>query len=171
MPESKTSWVVAGGKIGETAHCERCGLGLEIGTQPLAIAVAAMKAFVGIHESCRVGDFKEPPTNTPQDWFFGRDTGTSSLTIYAVMMNTPSPHKRYDVPHDPDDFSRCYLLLNLFPEWKTRLGEVATRFPIWRPFVREWDKLTEMYETAIKTPKSPGREMYDFMQSLRKREV
>lgn len=170
MTQHRYSWVVAGGKIGESAHCERCGRGLEIGTQPIAIAVAAMNAFIGMHKGCKVGRFKEPDAITPQDWLRGRDTGTSSLTIYAVMMNTPSPHNRYDVPHDPDDFSRCYRLLNLFPKWKARLGDVAARFPIWNPFVREWDKLTTMYETAMKTPNEPAHEMYVFMQSLRKGE-
>jgi hypothetical protein len=169
MAQGKTPWVVAGGKIGEIGHCERCGTGLNLGgPQPLLIVTAAMKAFVGIHDTCREGDFKEPPTNTPQKWLAGRDTGTSSLTIYAVMMNTPSPHERYDIPHDPDDFGRCYRVLALFPEWKPRLGEVAVRFPIWVPFVREWDKLTEMYETALASKSNHAKEMYNFMQELRK---
>ena len=165
MAASKTPWIVAGGKIGELGHCERCGRGLELGgSQPIPIVTAAMKAFVGMHKSCREGDFKEPPANTPKQWLNGRDTGTSSLTIYAVMMNTPSPHNRYDVPHDPADFGRCYRLLNLFHDWKPRMVEVASRFPTWKPFVREWDKLTEMFEKALAT--NTGEEMYRFMQEL-----
>jgi len=167
MAQSKTPWVVAGGKIGEMAHCERCGDGLEIGgPQRLEIALAAMNAFIKIHKNCKVGVYKEPLTNTPQKWLRGRDTGISSCTIYAVMMNQSMDD--YNIPHDPDDFGRCYRLLQLFPEWTKRLDEVASRFPIWRPFVREWDKLTEMFATGFDATGSDGGVMYRFMQQLEK---
>ena len=168
MAEIRTPRVVAGGKIGEMAHCERCGQGLEIGgPQPLPIAVAVMDAFVKMHQHCKEGDFKEPDTKSPQDWLRGRDTGISSCTIYAVMMNTQTPKSCYDIPHDPDDFGRCYRLLKLFPAWRERMPEVSQRFPAWIPFVREWDKLTEMYERELET-RDKTFPMYRFMQELRK---
>lgn len=165
--KSRTPWVVVGGKLGELGHCERCGRGLELGgSQPLPIAVAAMRAFVGMHKSCREGDYKEPPTNTPEAWLEGRDTGISSCTIYAVMMNVKTPMSRYDVPHDPDDFGRCYRLLGLFPEWRLRLGEVVERFPKWKLLVEHWDELTVMYEFVLQ--KDDHGRMYKRMCELRK---
>lgn len=161
----KAEWVVAGGKIGEIGHCTRCGRGLSLGgSQPIPIFAAAMKAFVTMHLHCKEGQFHEPETNTPEEWFASRDTGTSSCTIYAVMMNTPM--RNYDVPHDPSDFGRCYRLLALFPAWKVRMDEVAQRFPKWKPFVREWRELTEMYETAMASPSKSAPEMYRFMNAL-----
>lgn len=138
------------------------------GPQHLGVACAAMKAFVDIHKTCKVGDFKEPATNTPEKWLNGRDTGTSSCTIYAVMMNRAM--ERYDVPHDPQDFGRCYRMLKLFPEWIPRLGEVAARFSEWVPFVREWAKLTEMYERELALA-DKTYPMYNFMQTLKKEKV
>jgi hypothetical protein len=85
----------------------------------------------------------------PEQWIVEGNIGTSSKTIWAVMMGVitqPSQCGRtYDTPHDPDDFSRCWKLLVLFPEWLKRLSEVGELLPKWKPFVREWDKLEEMY--------------------------
>jgi len=86
--------------------------------------------------------------NTPEQWIIFGKVGTSSKTIWAVLTGVVTEYVNsweFDVPHDPDDFSRCYALLCHFPEWKPRLAEVANIFPKWRPFVREWEKLTEMY--------------------------
>lgn len=166
--KNSTPWVVAGGKIGELGHCTRCGEGLNIGLpQPLPIVTAAMNAFVGIHKSCKEGMRVEPKI-TPRDWIGSRDTGISSCTIWAVLANQPSPMRDYDVPHDPSDFGRCYRLLKLFPEWIPRLGEVAERFPIWKPFVREWANLTVMYEQALSDKSNRSPAMYDLMQQLRR---
>ena len=101
----------------------------------------------------------------PETWIVNGEVGTSSKTIWAVMLDAVMESRKesrvYNVPHDPDDFSRCYKLLLLFPEWQKRLSEVAKVFPRWVGFVREWDKLTEMFETS-----GYSKEMYDFMQNL-----
>ena len=163
--KAKAEWVVAGGKIGEIAHCTRCGRGLSLGgSQPLPIVVAAMDAFVKMHLHCKAGMFQEPETNTPDEWLRGRDTGTSSLTIFSVM-NNQVVTKHYDLPHDPDDFGRCYRLLKLFPSWKNRLSEVVKRFPEWGPMVREWDTITKLYEQELPTGLAPR--CYELMQQLR----
>ena len=110
----------------------------------------------------------------PEQWIVNGEVGTSSNTIWAVMMgavmeNNKDAWWRYDVPHDPDDFSRCWKLLMLFPEWRKRLSEVASIFPKWIPFVKEWDKLTRMYEQNLAdNPNGYGycHEMMDFMTKL-----
>jgi hypothetical protein len=160
-----TPWVVAGGKQGEIGHCERCGVGLELNMpQPLLIVTAAMKAFTTIHKGCRDTGRTEPRPMSPTEWRNGRDTGISSLTIYSVVTGFPSPHECYNPPRDPSDFGRCYRLLKLFPDWLKSMPAVADRYPAWKPFVREWEKLTTMYEKALAT--DDGNVMYYFMQQL-----
>lgn len=101
---------------------------------------------------------------TPIDWLLGGDTGISSKTICAVI--TGSKMKDPDVPHDPADFGRCYRLLALFPEWRTRLHEVSEQFPIWGPLVEAWDELTVLYEEETKNKSGMAPKLYDRMQEL-----
>lgn len=87
---------------------------------------------------------------TPEQWLLEGEVGVSSKTIWAVMMGVVKARRQcdnwhYDVPHDPDDFGRCYTLLILFPKWRKRLAEVCAIFPKWTPFVREWPTLEKMY--------------------------
>jgi len=103
----------------------------------------------------------------PEQWIIGYDTGTSSKTIWAVMMDAVTgnePWHTFGVPGDPDDFGRCYRLLVLFPEWRARLNEVAEKFPEWIGLVREWDKLSLLYERDYPTGRSD--ELYKAMQVL-----
>ncbi|MBD2076339.1 hypothetical protein H6F86_21130 [Phormidium sp. FACHB-592] len=84
-------------------------------------------------------------------WITTGEVGTSSKTIWAVLTGTISEQGRscginFDTPSDADDFSRCYKLLQLIPEWRTRLPEVAEVFPKWLPIVEMWDDLTILYE-------------------------
>ena len=104
-------------------------------------------------------------------WITNGEVGTSSKTIWAVMMDCVDKHGpnawyEYGVPHDPADFSRCWKLLKLIPEWRVRLPEVAEVFPVWIGFVREWDQLTKMYEDALMSDTGKAPEMYEFMEKL-----
>lgn len=81
------------------------------------------------------------------EWIAGPDTGISSKTIFAALTGiTWTERFSPDIPHDPDDFGRCYRLLLIFPEWRFRLAEVAMRFPVWGPMIAIWDELTAMWE-------------------------
>lgn len=105
------------------------------------------------------------------EWLLGHDTGISSLTICAVLSGQHSVAAAVsrgpfgaDVPHDPADFGRCYRLLQAIPEWRGRLGEVAKAHRIWRPFVREWDAMTALYEEERVLARAP--KLYALMQKL-----
>lgn len=80
-------------------------------------------------------------------WLLNDDRGVSSETIVSVM--TGCEIRYPDVPHDADDFGRCYRLLELFPEWKYRMKEVAKKHPTWKPLVKNWDELTRSYENGF----------------------
>lgn len=165
--KAKTDWVVLGGKPGEIGYCSRCGEGLSISLpQRFEIVTACMREFVKIHAGCEPGKYHEKPAMTPDEWAHGRDTGTSSLTIYHVMTGKPSPHGDYCVPWDPSDFGRCYRLLQLFPAWRERLPAVAQRFPDWAPLVREWELLTQLYEAEL--PNGVAPKLYSEMKRLLK---
>jgi hypothetical protein len=98
-------------------------------------------------------------------WIAGDDTGTSSKTIWAVMMGVADPEcNRYDVPYDPADFGRCVRLLNRVPEWRGRLGEVAAIFPRWQPLVDAWEELETLYEEEFPTGKAPR--LYERIQGM-----
>ena len=120
----------------------------------------------------------------PEQWIIEGEVGTSSRTIWAVMTGIAtgtreSDGRYYDTPHDPDDFSRCYKLLLLFPGWKCRLSEVGVVFPKWQPYIREWEKLETMYHQWLLALEKYQQEkrlhprkakiedgMSDFMQGL-----
>lgn len=100
-----------------------------------------------------------------EGWIGNGDTGTSSLTIWAVMMKRVSPHGHFDIPHDPDDFGRCYRLLKIMPSWRDRLPEVVARCKEWAPLVEHWDELTALYERD--RPTGRCSDLYDRMCILR----
>ena len=110
-----------------------------------------------------------------QIWLANGETGISSKTIHAVLtgmvddmvFNASPSWLKYDVPHDPSDFRRCYLLLKLIPEWRERLDEVAERFPKLKPFVKHWGELTRLYEEERENADGHARKLYTRMQELR----
>ena len=104
-------------------------------------------------------------------WIINGETGSSSLTIWAVMMgavdlDNNESQADHDIPCDPDDFSRCYELLKLIPEWRERLPEVAEVFagilPAWKLLVEKWDVLTALYEEEHESGEAP--KLYDLLQ-------
>ncbi|MGE3889441.1 MAG: hypothetical protein AB7H81_23670 [Vicinamibacterales bacterium] len=107
----------------------------------------------------------------PITWVTGPDTGVSSLTIWHVLMRRPMGRLYPDVPHDPDDFGRCYRLLQWMPSWRARLGEVAAQYPAWLGLVDAWDELTEMFERVTAGRNgwdlAAATEMYARMRELR----
>jgi hypothetical protein len=158
----EVNWIVMGGKIGEASHCRRCGDGLIL---PLPISIPdlmkSVEVFTEKHANCLPGNVLEPKIETPWDWLASRWTGVSSATIWSVMMGFPSPYKSYDIPYDSSDFHRCHKLLEIFPAWKPRLGEVESKFPFWAPFVREWANLSVVYEYEAQNEVAHGRGLYD----------
>lgn len=79
-------WVVAGGKIGETGYCMRCGEGFSA-AMPISITglTKSIEAFVKKHAHCPEGRASEPEIKAPGDWIASRWTGISSATIWSVM--------------------------------------------------------------------------------------
>ena len=95
------------------------------------------------------------------EWVKGPYTGASSETIFSALagdrtffhLADPARMVRFcpATPSDPDDFSRCYRLLQWFPEWYERISDVGKTYQFWKPFSDNWQELTELYEaeTAV----------------------
>lgn len=88
-----------------------------------------------------------------QGWLTSGDTGTSSETIWHVM--TLQAVTRVGLPCDPSDFGRCHRLLEVMPEWRARLPEVASVIPAWTPLVDAWDELTALYLEELPSGSCP----------------
>lgn len=99
-------------------------------------------------------------------WIVGPDTGISSKTIWAVMMGVVAQTGDYCIPYDPSDFGRCHRLLQIMPEWRSRLNEVASMFPEWTPLVKNWGELEALYLEELPTGRCP--KLYNRMLELRK---
>jgi hypothetical protein len=113
-----------------------------------------------------------------RDWLLRGESGVSSMAIlYAITGIGPDAgglnkfhYSISDVPHDPDDFRRCYLLLKAFPELREQLPKVADKFPAWRKLVANWDDIEELLTSEIgdiATGKGNAPKTYALMQELR----
>lgn len=118
-------------------------------------------------------------------WLLHGPVGTSSKFIWAVMNGAdPVAEAGHDpfgaYPHDPDDFSRCYLLLQRNPNWRWQLHTLAPAGPEWAALVEHWGELEQMfleifggsydlskYRSARPFNSAASRRMYDRMAEIK----
>lgn len=131
-----------------------------------------IEAFDSLHADC-LPVWKEPEVDQSQAakekamwWIANGRVGLSSKTMWECLMGQ-NPSRAY-YPHDPDDFSRCYKLLQAVPEWKNELNKLKPLSRQWTNLVDHWDKLTEMYEQNVKEEWKNAERigMYKFMETL-----
>lgn len=83
------------------------------------------------------------------EWIGTRDVGVSSRTMWVALMGVARGVNDYnggfDVPHDSDDFSRCYDLVKYGEVTKEELQKVVEAFPYYKPIIDRWDDLVEAY--------------------------
>ncbi len=79
-------------------------------------------------------------------WIGGNETGESSITIWSVIMYVENYFP--SVPYDVYDFQRCHNLFELCDETtkKITLKTLAQKYDKWKPFVHNWNKLSELYK-------------------------
>ena len=88
-------------------------------------------------------------------WLAGGDSGMSSKAICYHMLGMKSDGSF--LPLDPSDLGRCLRLLELFPEWKPRMGEMARYSAQWAALVERWDELAEMMADEVGIDWSKGK--------------
>lgn len=161
----------------ESLFCTHCGF-----MEPLALPMETMTfieksaSFLEAHENC-IPTYKEPSCEDGKSveermnwWLEYGERGISSETIFSIMSGKDIRHSRgreYGHPYDSDDFSRCYKLLKLIPEWRS-LDKMKTVSKEWSNLVDNWDKLTEMFEENERTNwvNSEKIGMYYFMRKI-----
>ena len=158
----------------EKLFCFHCGTSQTMPVpMPVDIATAMMKAFYKLHKNCEKTWVE--PVNDPDGkneiqnerwWMEKGEHGMSSKTMFNILNNNGYRVQNYynSFPHDPDDFSRCYLLLKSCPHLKLNLSRMKSVNPTWSNLVDNWDKLTEMLEWQLQYKKANG--MLEFMYSL-----
>lgn len=77
--------------------------------------------------------------------------GCSSQTIYKFMKYGPGEVDDSDShPWDVDDWERNRALLIYYPEWKSRLKEMAGISKYWKVLVDNWETIEEKYNSDYK---------------------
>lgn len=153
--------------------CENCGSQYPL-VMPIGIKEMTQKidAFNVLHGDC-LKTWKEPVADQSQNveqkaiwWIANGRIGLSSNTMWLCFMNQKI--ERISHPYDPDDFSRCYALLQVVPEWKERILELGKLSIPWKNLSENWQKLTEMFEQNERQnwENSDKIGMYKFMQTL-----
>ncbi len=131
-----------------------------------------IEAFNELHKECKK-TWIEPKSDQSKNvkekamwWIANGHIGMSSKTMWLCLMGEKI--ERISHPYDPDDFSRCWKLLEAVPEWKLELNKLKPLSKAWSNLVDNWTKLTEMYElnTKEKWENSEKIGMYEFMQTL-----
>ena len=104
------------------------------------------------------------------EWLNTGARGISSETIFEVMADHDlgMGRWRWCTPQDPSDFYRCYLLIQLFPEWKSELHKVSDKHPHWKPIIDNWDKLCSLLEEELKRGDNKTPRLYGLLNVLNK---
>lgn len=91
-------------------------------------------------------------------WIRDGRVGMSSRAIHDHMLGLKAK-EGYSYPHDPDDLNRCLLLLDLIPEWKSRMHEMAQRGKQWAGLAARWDEITQCFLDEVGLDWSKGRNL------------
>lgn len=157
----------------EKLFCTCCGGEFSLNL-PIEVGKMTEKtnSFQALHKDCKQ-TWKEPEVNQglaakekAMWWIANGFVGMSSKTMWNCLIGNKDFHINH--PYDPDDFSRCYKLLEAVPEWKTRLHNLKILSTEWCNLVNNWDELTRMYELNKKDNWANSKKigMYEFMQTL-----
>lgn len=135
---------------------------------PVDEMIKKTKAFDKLHKTCKptwtepVADQSKTIQEKANWWIGNGHVGASSKTMWNCLIGNKD--FKINHPHDPDDFSRCYKLLEAVPEWKLELQKLKPLSKEWSNLVDNWDRLTEFYEDMRVVKKANG--MFEFMQKI-----
>lgn len=96
----------------------------------------------------------EPVDRRALIWLAGGDSGMSSEAIVHHMLGMECDGS---YPHDPADLGRCLRMLELFPEWKPRIAEMAVYSKAWKTLANRWDALSALMSEEVGIDWKKGR--------------
>jgi hypothetical protein len=137
-------------------------------TCPMCGETKGIAPTSGSHDPPKPGTVSDVPARLGS-WLSSNDTGISSKAIATHMSGgTVRDGWGWGYPHDPDDLGRCLRLLELFPDWKPRMREMAARSPGWAGLVARWDEVAKSMadEVGISWEKGKSAPLtYDLMKT------
>lgn len=89
-----------------------------------------------------------------------KEHGCSAACIRAFMEGVLTPTTgSFNVswPWDRDDFGRCYRLLQQWPQWKSRMPEMATLHPSWEFLAQNWSELDANFDPNWRNQNQPNK--------------
>lgn len=155
--------VLGGGGV----RCLHCGNEQAIVPCSITVMAAICRAYAADHTGCAQSEagLARFRYTTPDEWLRSWDTGLSSKTIFSVFAPGHGAGGAGDLPHDSDDFGRCYRLLRAFPDWRQDLHRVSERFPAWVQLVMRWAEIEAAYEAELAAGR-PGK-VYALLKEVR----
>lgn len=82
-------------------------------------------------------------------WLESGEHGLSSQSIFTKLsgLNIMGNWSQWGLctPSGPDDLRRCILLLDMVPEWRERLFEMAVVSDKWAALARHWTELETLF--------------------------
>lgn len=81
-------------------------------------------------------------------WLLDGNVGMSSKAIYYHMTGRESEDGYYP-PADPGDLNRCLMLLDLIPEWRSRMPEMAAHGKQWAALALNWNEITGCFLNEV----------------------
>ena len=87
-------------------------------------------------------------------WMRSHDSGASSE---AIAMHMIAGWSDGSFPRDPADLGRCLRLLELFPEWKPRIGEMSKYGAVWQAYADQWEDMESSMRDEVGIDWSKGR--------------
>lgn len=131
------------------AGCTFCGDELNILPCKISVFTAAAKAFTRAHRNCKPQSNGLTEPKTLDEWRKSWVIGVSSDSIHWAFTGwSVIDSSERDAPYDSDDLGRCMLLLDLMPEWRNLLDEVAVKVPAFAPLVPEWARLEGLHRAG-----------------------
>ena len=101
-------------------------------------------------------------------WLLNGRVGLSSKAIYYHMTGRV-PEDGYNYPRDPGDLNRCLMLLDLIPEWASRMPEMAAHSKQWAALALNWSEITGCFFKEVGLNWSHGQrapETYALMKKV-----
>ena len=99
------------------------------------------------------------------NWLLNGETGESSKTIAGVLLGGKPIDPRH--PYDPDDFKRCYALVELIPAGRElfRYGMRGVS-PNWEELVNYWYELCALWVEERNNPDRRAPKLYKRMKEI-----
>ena len=90
-------------------------------------------------------------------WLTNGEKGLSSETMCLYLLSGEITHRFPGpaAPADPSDLGLCLGLLDMVPEWRDRLPEMAAVSSEWAALVPIWDRIEALYREERPTGYAP----------------